>query len=118
VTSDASIQRLVARFAEAARNHYDATLQGDWRKANKNAKRIADIFHSLVATGEEGKQALLELTNGKDLAVASMAATFSLKYATTQATAVLERIAIQPDLLGFKAQQSLKRWQEGSWQLE
>lgn len=116
--SESDISRLVAMFAEAAHNHHEALMEGNSEKANKQAKRVADVFQAIVANGDVARQALLQLTKSDDKAVASSAATFSLKYATGEAVAVLKQIAQRTDLLGFRAEQALKRWEEGTWQLE
>lgn len=118
MTSEVKIQKIVAMFADATRKHYEATMRGDWRQTNKHAKRIATAFRSITETGEEARNALLQLAQSDDDVVASMAAAFSLKYATEEAKLTLRRIAKRNDLLGFEAEQALQRWEEGTWQLE
>lgn len=112
------IHQLIDTFAEETRKHYDTTMKGDWKQTNKHAKRISSTFLAITEIGEEARNALLQLAKGEDEIVASMAATYSLKYATDEAKLVLNRIARRSDLLGFKAAQALQRWQEGAWQLE
>jgi hypothetical protein len=118
MNQEARIQKLIATFAEEARKHYDATMRGDWRQTNQHAKRIAVTFHAVTDVGNNARDALLRLTEDQDDAVASMAALYSLKYATSKALAALSRISKRSDLLGFEAQQAIQRWHEGTWQLE
>ena len=112
------IGKLIAEFAAAARKHYEATMQGNWQETNKQAKRVASIFREIVDNGESARQALLALADSEDLAVAKTAAAFSLKYDPEQAGTVLRRIAKEPGMIGFVAEQALKRWEEGDWHLE
>lgn len=112
------IQQLITKYAVAAHKHQEAIMEGNSRKANRQAKQIAETFQKIITTGELARKALLQLTQSEDEAVAVMAATFSLKYATGEAIAVLRRVAKRPDLLGFRSEQAIKRWEEGTWRLE
>ncbi len=116
--SQRQIDKLVAHFVKAARKHYEATMTGNWRETNKQAKRIRKAFQGIRKIGENARQALLAQTENQDLAVASMAATYSLKCNTQQAQTVLQRIAKEPGIIGFEAQQALQRWKEGDWHLD
>lgn len=118
MTPELEIQQMITKFAVASYKHQEAIMEGNSRKANRHAKQIAETFQKIVTTGELARKALLQLTQSEDDAVAAMAATFSLKYATDEAIAVLKRIAKRPDLLGFRSEQAIKRWEEGTWQLE
>lgn len=116
--TERQIQKLLAIFSSAAKKHYDAQLACDPKTANKQVKKFYGAFLELIKFGEEGRQALLTLTDVDDLAVAAMAATYSLKYDTKKALSVLEKIAKEPGFIGFAAQQAIKRWNEGTWKLE
>jgi hypothetical protein len=87
------IDRLITDFVKAAKEHHETTITGDWRETNKQAKRIRKAFQGIRKIGENARLALLAQTENQDLAVASMAATYSLKYNTPQAQTVLQRIA-------------------------
>jgi hypothetical protein len=112
------IQKTVSSFADAAKKHYDAELVGDYKTANTQAKKIHKSFTEIVKLGEDARKALLDLVDTEVLPIAAMAATYSLKYRPERALAVLEKIAKEPGLIGFEAEQAIKRWKEGSWQLE
>jgi hypothetical protein len=110
--------RLITDFVEATKKHYEATMAGNWRETNKQAKRIRKAFQGIKSAGENARQALLAQTENQDLAVASMAAAYSLKYSTKQAQTILQHIAEEPGIIGFGAQQALQRWEEGDWHLD
>jgi hypothetical protein len=112
------VDKLITDFVEAAKKHYEATMVGNWRETNKQAKRIRKVFQGIKSAGENARQALLAQTENQDLAVASMAATYSLKYGTQQAQMVLQHIASEPGIIGFGAQRALQRWEEGDWHLD
>lgn len=116
--TEKNMDDLIAKFTQAAKNHYEASLNGDWRTANKEAATIRKTVSKLGSLGVSGKEALLAQTDSQDFSVASMAAVYSLKYATEKSISVLARIAKEPGLLGFEAEQALQRWNEGEWHLE
>lgn len=105
-------------FVDAAAQHYEATLEGNWRKTNRCARKVDTAFRHIIEFGNEGRESLLALTDNANLAVAKMAAVYSLKYGTQQALATLRRISQEPGIMGFGAQQAILRWEEGAWQLE
>jgi hypothetical protein len=112
------IDKLIAVFANAAKEHYAAIMRGDWREANKQAKRLSNAFHEITAIGERARREFLALVDSEDLAIATAAAVYSLKFNTERSKAALQRIATEPGMIGFRAQQALQRWDEGAWQLE
>lgn len=113
------ISTIVDNFAEATIKHHEAILQGSKpRIVNTQAKRIDRLFQAITQKGEAGRQALLALVDSENLVVASMAAVYSLKYSPERCKTGLERIAKEPGLIGFAAEQALQRWEEGNWQLE
>lgn len=112
------IRELVATFVEATKRHHEATMRGEWRQTNVQAKRLAQAFRRIVQIGESGRQALLAEVDNKDPVVAGMAATYSLKYDPIRSQTALRRVAREPGLVGSSARQSLKNWEEGRWHLE
>ncbi len=112
------IQKLLTSFSLAAKKHFDAQLSGDWKTANSQAKKFDNAFLELITLGEDGRKALLNLLDSDELAVATMAATYSLKYSKVKALSVLTRITKESGFIGFQAEQSIKRWNEGNWKLE
>ncbi len=113
-----SKEELVNAFARAAALHSKALLAGDHRKANREAREVFKAFDQLKRLGDEGREALMPLLRHEDKAVAGSTAAVLLRYATREATRVLEDLSRDRGLLGFQAQQSLERWREGDWHLD
>lgn len=111
-------KKLVEQFAEAAEKSFEAMMKGDSKENNKWVKRQVKAFHQIIEIGDIARDELLTLLNHENPRVASSAAAFSLKYDTERSIATLEKIAREPGMIGFGAQQALRRWEEGSWQLE
>lgn len=113
-----SKDELVNAFAGAAALHFKALLAGDHRKANREAREVFKAFDQLRRFGDQGREALMPLLRHEDKAVACSAAAVLLRYATGEATRVLEDLSRDRGLLGFQAQQALERWREGDWHLD
>jgi len=47
-----------------------------------------------------------------------MAAVFLLRYKTADALAVLRELSKKRGIIGFEASEAIKRWEEGTWQLD
>jgi oligoribonuclease (3'-5' exoribonuclease) len=113
---DDQLTRLLQRFATAAKAHYQALETMDEERANTHAKMIAGLYQSIVASGEGSSQALLELVDNSDPVVAGMAAVYSIRCNSKRCLATLGRVALEPGLLGFRAQVAIERWENGEWQ--
>ena len=112
------IDALIQEFAQFTDNHYRATLTGNWKEANKNAKKLHKTFLQIVKLGDKAREALLALTRNEPGYIAVMAAAYSLKYNPEKAMEALTKLAKIPGLTGLGAQQTIKNWEEGTWQLE
>ncbi len=55
----APIEELITSFRDAALVHSNATMDGNYRVANKAADRVHKLFLQLVEAGIEGREALL-----------------------------------------------------------
>jgi len=107
---------LLHRFAAAATAHCQAMEEMDQERANLHARMIAGLHRSIIASGESGRQALLELVDDNDPVVAGMAAVYSLRYDCELSLSALRRVAREPGLLGFRAQTAIELWEGGEWQ--
>ncbi len=105
-----STDELVARYAEAARIHGEATITGS-HPANNEADFIAATYRELRNRGSES--ALLGLLESDDAAVRAWAGAHALEFAPEQGEPVLVRIAESPGLLGFGAEMTLREWRAG-----
>lgn len=108
----------VSSFADAAKKHYEYTIEGDARKINRQAKRLRDSFRKIQDLGDEARDLLLVEMDNSDYSIAVNAAAYSLKYSTIRAQDVLVALSKTPGIVGFQAEQVLERWKEGNWQLE
>lgn len=94
-------------------------MAGDWQENNKWAKKQAKAFQQIIAIGDIAREELLTLLEHENLNVVLNAAVFSLKYDTEKSLTALEKIAATDSgIVGFRAEQAIQRWQEGSWRLE
>ncbi len=113
-----TLQNMVAQFAEAVAAQTDAILRGDHKTGNKFAKRYIALFNRLREHGDEGREALAVLLEHQSPDVRVMAAAFLLRYRTEAAQAVLREAAAGEGMIAFEASEAMKRWKEGTWQLD
>jgi hypothetical protein len=119
MSKEKDYKKLVEQFSQAAERSFEAMMKGDWKENNKWAKKQAKAFQQIIAIGDIARDELLTLLDHENLNVVLNAAVFSLKYDTEKSITTLERIAsTDRGMVGFRAQQALQRWEEGSWQLE
>jgi hypothetical protein len=112
---DDNLTRLLHRFAITAKAHHQALEDMNEERANTYANMVAGLLRSIVGIGESGRQALLELVDHNDPVVAGLAAVYSIRYDSKRCLSSLERVALEPGLLGFRAQMAIERWESGEW---
>jgi len=110
-----TVAELIRLFRDAARQHSQATLEGDHRVANRAVDQITKIFAQIRRQGVEARQALLEVAVGGDLLEAGLAATYSMKFDPERSLAVLKRLSKDKSILGLTASYAVKRWESGEW---
>jgi hypothetical protein len=118
VAGRAKIDDLVAEFARSVVAQEEEISAGNSRKANAHAKRYLAAFDRLRAHGDAGRDALAILLSHEDPRVRIVAAAFLLRHCQARARAVLEAEANGSGMTAFSAGQALKRWEEGTWQLD
>ena len=104
-----STDELVARYAEAARVHGEATVTGS-HPANNEADLIAAAYRELRRRGSESALLVLE---SKDEGVTAWAGAHALEFAPEQGEPVLAKLTESPGPLGFGAQITLREWRAG-----
>lgn len=109
------LERLLHRFALAARAHHEALETMDAERAEGQARLIAGLHRSLLQEGDLGKESLLNLVDSIDPVVAGMAAVYSIRLDSGRCLAALRRVAAEPGLLGFRAEMAIGRWEAGEW---
>lgn len=112
------MKKLVQQFAESVIGQDRAIMDGDSKLGNRYAEKYIACFRKLSPFGDEGKEALSTLFHHENPGVRSMAATFLLKFKTDEALSVLREVASGKGLIAFEASESIKRWEEGVWNLE
>lgn len=112
------MMRLVSMFAENAIAQKHAIMAGNARLSNKCANKCLSSFVALRTLGNEGREALSTLFNHEQPAVRSMSAAFLLRYKTNEALQILEAMAHGQGLVAFEARETIKRWNEGAWNLD
>jgi hypothetical protein len=117
MNDDERIPQLVESFINAAIKHQVLSLK-DWKTANREAKELQRIFLELKSIGRPGREALLALVKSEKPSVALMASVYSLKYDTKKSMKTLKSLAKEADFIGFQAEQAIKRWEEGTWNIE
>lgn len=113
-----SLDDLIRLFRDHALVHSSATMEGNYRVANKAADRVDKVFRQVIALGDEGREALFALAEVSEDEVAVLAAAYALKSDPTRSLAVLKRLTSNRGIVGFKAEHAIKRWMSGEWNLE
>jgi len=109
-----SVEELIRRYADAAREHAAASESGDFRTANRAHDRITRIHHVLYERGAAAQRELRTLLQHDEASVRLWAALHSLAVAPAEAEAVLEEIAGgAPSLLRLSAEMTLSEWRSG-----
>lgn len=112
------LEDLVEQFARHVVAQNEAILRGDSKAGNQHARKYGAAVDQLLAQGNSGRDALAVLLAHERMDVRVMAAAHLLRYRTAEAKAVLEEAAQGQGLIPFGAQQTLKRWEEGTWALD
>jgi hypothetical protein len=109
---------LVDRFADACRKHAVATQNGDYKATHKHNAVIDETYCRLMSFDDEGKSALLELTQSKEIPLALNAAAMLIGSYPSVCCPVLKAIAKDRGILGLIAKGALERWKEGNLDFE
>ena len=113
-----SLSHLARSFAEHVLAQNAAIERGDAAAGNRHARKYIAAWEALRAFGAQGRDALLPLLDDPRPSIAVMAAAFLLRHAPDRSLAVLRAWAGTPGFPGFEAQETLSRWEDGSWQLD
>jgi hypothetical protein len=111
-------EKLIQQFAHHVAAQTDAIRQGDPKTGNQHAQQYIRAVKALQNLGDQGRNALVPLMHeGRD-DVRAMAAAFLLRHRNDEARRVLEDLACGEGIVAFEAGEALKRWEEGTWQLD
>lgn len=109
---------VVNRFVGHVREQRRAFAMADSPTANKHAKAYLKIFYRLCEYGDRGRDALCPLLSHADREVRCAAAVLLLRYKHDEALSVLSALSRGRDLISLEAQECMKRWEEGEWDLD
>lgn len=104
---------LIESYADAAREHGEATERGDYKRGNRSYETIATAYREIRRRGV--KSELLELLKDADLGVRGWAASHCLEFAPDEAAPILlsiVRSAHGP--LALSAEMVLEEWKAGT----
>jgi hypothetical protein len=108
------VEKLKTRYIDAASDHGRATEAGDYKTANRSARRLATLHKQFLAQGEQGTKALVSLMTHKEPSVRYWAAYHSRSFAPKEAEVTLLEIAnAKGGLVSFSARITLEEWQKG-----
>ena len=113
-----NLEDLVDEFAENVMAQSESIHRGDAKTGNKHANRYIAALKKLRSRGDSGRDALAVLLKHPRQDVRVMAAAFLLRYRTAEAKAVLEAAAGGNGLSSLGAIMTLKRWEDGTWNLD
>jgi len=113
-----SLEELVDEFAANVMAQSEAIMRGDAKTGNKHANRYIAALMKLRSAGDAGRDALAVLLKHPRADVRVKVAAFLLRYRTAEAKAVLEAAANGNGLSSLGATMTLKRWEDGTWNLD
>ena len=109
-----SIEEIAISYTDAAIAHYESTINGDYKKANKAHDKVVKCYKELKSIGEEGLNAIVELLNHPNHAVQGWSATHSLFIKPERAKLVIMDIIKNGDVHNsFNAKMVLSEWEKG-----
>ena len=107
------VAKLVDWFVKSALRHAEAVEAMHEEGAAVQVECLDRFFAAIHR--EQGMPQFFNLLEYENPAVAGMAAVYALREAPERCRPVLERLAQQPGIIGFRAQIALDRWDSGEW---
>lgn len=107
---------IVAFFEKSGAIRYEATLNGDYRRSNREKPKLARVFKIFEEDHMFAQACIFEMIKSKNIVVRTDAAAYclALKIDIDLGKEVLEEISKEPSngIFGFIAQMTLKVWRE------
>ncbi len=98
---------------------HETALNGDYKKGNREAKKLIKIFKMMEQDVEWGHGCIDRMicNENDDVKVKMAAYCLALDYRVDDAVAILERIASDPatGIFGFNAEMTLKVWRKNGY---
>jgi hypothetical protein len=108
-----SVDQLLEAYREAANSHGKATQVGNYRAANRAAKRLEACHAELVCRGRSAQEGLLRMLDDQSAHVRLWAATHCLAFRADLAVTVLEALLASGGHVGLGAEMTLGEWRAG-----
>lgn len=118
MASTESIQHWVTEFATCVLNQDEAIRGRDPERGNEYAKCYIEAFRKLRDSGVDGMDCLATLLKDPRRSVRTTAACFLLRHRTEESLQVLRSSAEEKGVTGLGAFMTLKRWEEGTRDLD
>ncbi len=107
-----SISKIVEIYEKSGAIMYNATLNGDYRKNNREGRRLIKIFKVFEKEVDFGRKCIDELYKSENVVIKTTAAAYSLalSYNVDYAIEILQKISNDPNngIFGFNAEMTLK----------
>lgn len=107
---------IIEQYEKSCKIMYDSTLNGDYKKNNKEGAKLIKIFKYFEQNRELAYECISEMFNSENVVVRTKAASYclALKERTEIAEKVLAEIAKEPanGIFGFNAKMTLKVWKD------
>ncbi|MCQ2978165.1 MAG: hypothetical protein MJ232_09160 [archaeon] len=114
-----SIDEIYMIYNESGKLMYDATLSGNYKVSNREAKKLIKYFKIFEVEKEYGFICINKLLESNNVVVKTKAAAYclALNYNIDNAVAILENIVKNEDngIFGFNAKMTLKVWRENGY---
>jgi hypothetical protein len=107
------VEGLEGKCRKYAEEHATASMNGDYRTANRIYDKLVEVLLKLRSTPDQGKDILRRLKKDSSDAVSMWAATHSLPNDEEDALAILEGIAKKGGIIGLNAEMVIKEWKAG-----
>jgi hypothetical protein len=108
---------LIGEFRQRAIEHHNFGLEGDYKRGNAGVKRINIIYDSIKK--QEGLNELLQLIYSDIPEVASLAATYCMKFNPEKCLSVFEKLSKENiPLVSFGAECAIMNWKNNEWNID
>lgn len=109
----ADTKSLIEQYRKAAARHGEASVEGDYKTANRQYEIISAIFSEIRERSPDAQRSLLELLDDANPNVRLWAASHALEVAPGEGVRVLRELAALGRPPRLEAEMTLKEWEEG-----
>ena len=110
-----TLEKIIEKFVDAATKHTLASLEGDYKRGNRENDKLMKIYNVVK---DMGKQTIfLPYLNHPNEGVRLWAAVFSLKTYPELGTKCLKDLIQLETITGLSAETTLSEWEKGNLEL-